>query len=132
MNARVVLMLLNLQGGNFARAEYVARNRLVNFYYRRSAMTLDEFQTERTRIISEMLDNPDKHGIYPTATCFNALDELFIRLTSEIKGPPSNSPAAPVQHSNGAESAEICPFAGTNHCTEGVLCSGKKGSCDKW
>ena len=50
-------------------------------------MTKDEFITERTRIISEMLDNPDKYGIYPTTKCFNALDELFdkINLSNKTK-----------------------------------------------
>jgi len=50
-------------------------------------MTKDEFITERTRIISEMLDNPDKYGIYPTTKCFNALDKLFdeINLSNEAK-----------------------------------------------
>jgi len=38
-----------------------------------------EFITERTRIISEMLDNPDDNGIYPTTKCFEQLDELFNR-----------------------------------------------------
>ena len=43
-------------------------------------MTKAEFIVERTRIISEMLDNPDKFGIYPTTRCFNELDALFDRL----------------------------------------------------
>ena len=48
-------------------------------------MTLNEFQTERTRIISEMLDNPDKYGIYPTTKCFESLDKLF--LESQLSEP---------------------------------------------
>lgn len=36
-----------------------------------------DFIKERTRIISEMLDNPDKYGIYPTTECFKQLDNLF-------------------------------------------------------
>lgn len=44
------------------------------------SMTREEFQKERTRIISEMLDNPNKHGIYPTGKCFHQLDELFDRI----------------------------------------------------
>ena len=40
-------------------------------------MTYEEFVIERTRIISEMLDNPDKYGIYPTTKCFQELDKLF-------------------------------------------------------
>jgi len=34
----------------------------------------------RTAIISEMLDNPDKYGIYPTTRCFEKLDELHYKL----------------------------------------------------
>jgi hypothetical protein len=44
-------------------------------------MTREEFQTERTRIISEMLDNPDEYGIYPTTKCFEQLDALFDSLS---------------------------------------------------
>ncbi len=40
-------------------------------------MTYEEFVTERTRIISEMLDNPDEYGIYPTTKCYEELDKLF-------------------------------------------------------
>ena len=43
-------------------------------------MTKEEFITERTRIISEMLDNPDENGIYPTTKCFEQLDELFDKI----------------------------------------------------
>ena len=32
--------------------------------------------TGRTLIISEMLDNPDEDGIYPTTKCFTELDDL--------------------------------------------------------
>ena len=46
-------------------------------------MTKDEFITERTNIISEMLDNPDKCGIYPTTECFRKLDNLFDRIVRE-------------------------------------------------
>lgn len=46
-------------------------------------MTKDQFQTERTNIISEMLYNPDEYGIYPTTKCYQALDELYEKLTSD-------------------------------------------------
>jgi hypothetical protein len=39
---------------------------------------LERFQTERTKIISKMLDNPDEMGIYPTSVCYKELDELFL------------------------------------------------------
>ena len=51
-------------------------------------MTKEQFQKERTRIISEMLDNPDEYGIYPTSKCYQALDELFEKLTSTNTGSP--------------------------------------------
>lgn len=47
-------------------------------------MTREEFQTERTRIISEMLDNPDEHGIYPTSKCHEELDLLYYKITAEL------------------------------------------------
>ena len=40
-------------------------------------MKKEQFIIERTRIISEMLDNPNSYGIYPTTKCFNELDALF-------------------------------------------------------
>ena len=44
---------------------------------------IDEFITERTRIISEMLDNPDENGIYPTTKCFGQLDKLFDKIVGK-------------------------------------------------
>lgn len=46
---------------------------------------LEIFQKERTRIISEMLDNPNDLGIYQTTKCFNELDALFIKLSEPEK-----------------------------------------------
>lgn len=46
-------------------------------------MNKKEFITERTNIISRMLDNPDEYGIYPTTKCFNELDALYDRIVSE-------------------------------------------------
>jgi len=46
-------------------------------------MTKEEFITERTNIISEMLDNPDEYCIYPTSKCFEKLDNLFDRIVRE-------------------------------------------------
>lgn len=37
----------------------------------------DWFISERTRIISKMLDNPDDVGIYPTTNAFAELDDLY-------------------------------------------------------
>ena len=67
-------------------------------------MNKKEFITVRTRIISEMLDNPNDIGIYPTAKCFEQLDELFDKIVSERqtdhestdKGEPCNEILADV------------------------------------
>ena len=44
-------------------------------------MDKNEFIAKRTEIISRMLDNPDKYGIYPTTTCYAELDDLFDELS---------------------------------------------------
>ena len=49
-------------------------------------MTKEEFINEKTRIISEMLDNPDEMGIYPTSECYNSLDELYDKIQRSHKG----------------------------------------------
>lgn len=46
-------------------------------------MNKEQFIKERTRIISDMLDNPDEYEIYPTTKCFNELDNLFDRIIKE-------------------------------------------------
>ena len=38
---------------------------------------IERFKTERTRIMSEMLDNPNRYGIYPTTKSYEALDKLY-------------------------------------------------------
>ena len=43
-------------------------------------MSLEQFQKERTEIISRMLDNPGEHEIYPTGKCYYELDQLFCRI----------------------------------------------------
>jgi len=48
-------------------------------------MTKNEFIQRRTDIISELLDNPDNAGIYPTTKAFSKLDDLFDELTINIK-----------------------------------------------
>jgi len=44
------------------------------------AITKDKFITERTKIISRMLDNPDEYLIYPTTNCFAELDDLYDKI----------------------------------------------------
>lgn len=48
-------------------------------------VTKKEFETIRTNIISLMLDNPDKNGIYPTTKCFAEFDEVFDKITGNKK-----------------------------------------------
>ncbi len=48
-------------------------------------MNKSEFTIERTRIISEMLNNPNEIGIYPTTKCFNQLDELFDKIIDDAQ-----------------------------------------------
>jgi len=50
-------------------------------------MTKTEFIIERTKIISEMLDNPDSYGIYGTTKCYARLDDLFDILSNTGEEP---------------------------------------------
>lgn len=50
-------------------------------------MNKETFVSERTKIISKMLDNPDNLGIYPTTICFAELDDLYDKITNYDKGP---------------------------------------------
>jgi hypothetical protein len=49
----------------------------------------EEFKRVRTDAISEMFNNPDEFGIYPTTKFFNAIDDNFhtsqLRLISAFK-----------------------------------------------
>ena len=51
-------------------------------------MNKDQFVEKRTEIISSMLDNPDKYGIYPTTKCFARLDDLFDQICVEFGQQP--------------------------------------------
>ena len=44
---------------------------------------MDKDRTEICNIISEMLDNPDKHGIFPTSTAYTRLEHLIERARIE-------------------------------------------------
>jgi hypothetical protein len=39
--------------------------------------TITEDRAKICKIISEMLDNPDKYGIYPTTKCYNEFESLL-------------------------------------------------------
>jgi hypothetical protein len=44
-------------------------------------MSKEWFVSERTKIISKMLDNPNENGIYPTTVCSAELDDLYDIIT---------------------------------------------------
>jgi len=46
---------------------------------------LKEFRKVRTNAISEMFDNPDKYGIYPTTKFFKALDSSFSKALDTMR-----------------------------------------------
>lgn len=50
-------------------------------------MTKNEFIFLRTQIISNMLDSPDKLGIYPTTKCYAKLDDLYDKITGSTGDP---------------------------------------------
>lgn len=41
---------------------------------------------EICKIISKMLDNPDKYGIYPTTICYDELETLIKEVEEETRG----------------------------------------------
>jgi len=47
-------------------------------------MNYEEFRTERTKLISEMFDNVDKTGIYPTSIFFEGIDKIFLEQEQQI------------------------------------------------
>ena len=81
-------------------------------------MKKEDFQTERTRIISNMLDNPDEYGIYPTTKCFNELDKLYDRLTSHNRTSThrklelTDGPSAEVKYDEMMEAFELLRYIG--------------------
>ena len=44
-------------------------------------MGKEEFITRRTQIMSDMLDNPDEKGMYPTTIAYAEFDDLFDEIT---------------------------------------------------
>lgn len=49
-------------------------------------MKKEEFIKERTRIISEMIENPNEIGIFPTGNCFQELDKLYRKIMFAERG----------------------------------------------
>ena len=47
---------------------------------------MDKDRIEIRNIISRMLDNPDKHGIYPTSTAYTALEHYVEQQRHEALG----------------------------------------------
>ena len=50
-------------------------------------MEKDIFIKKRTEIISELLDNPDEFGIYPTTRCYARLDDLYDSIVATCQQP---------------------------------------------
>lgn len=48
-------------------------------------MTPEKFKQKRYEIISKMLENPDDAGIFPTAKCYEELDNLFEEVKKEAE-----------------------------------------------
>ena len=46
---------------------------------------LEKFKTCRTDAISEMFDNPDSVGIYPTGKFFDTIDKFFLQALSQAR-----------------------------------------------
>lgn len=46
----------------------------------------DRDRTEISRIIGDMLNNPDESGIYPTSTCFTRLEHYINKVRTEAIG----------------------------------------------
>jgi len=47
---------------------------------------MDRDRTEICKIMSDMLDNPDKHGIYPTSTAYTRLEHYIEGVRAEAIG----------------------------------------------
>ena len=47
---------------------------------------MDKDRTEICNIISDMLDNPDGYGIYPTSTCYTRLEHYIECVRAEALG----------------------------------------------
>lgn len=47
---------------------------------------MDKDRTEICKIISDMLDNPDKHGIYPTGTAYTRLEHYIESVRAQAIG----------------------------------------------
>ena len=47
---------------------------------------MDKDRTEICKIMSDMLDNPDEHGIYPTSTAYTRLEHYIEGVRAEAIG----------------------------------------------
>lgn len=66
--------------------EELEKNAVSKIYLKQEAIKwIKEFQKERTDAISEMFDNVDRYGIYPTTKFFNRIDN-FWKNKFNIKG----------------------------------------------
>jgi len=76
----------------------------------------EEWIKERTRIISEMLDNPDQYGIYRTTKCFVELDALHERLSHCVAEQEESDNNSCPDCGMWAELHKIIPSKPVNYC----------------
>ena len=65
---------------------------------------MDKDRTAICNIISEMLDAPDKHGIYPTSTAFTRLEHYIEGVRAEAIGWMHSNACATLDKGNDGES----------------------------
>jgi len=46
----------------------------------------ERFRSEICKLMSEMLDNPDKYGIYPTAKFMSRMEDFVLKIRHETLG----------------------------------------------
>jgi hypothetical protein len=67
--------------------EIGGKNKIIIFNaLRQKGFKMNKDRTEICRIISEMLDSQDKHGIYPTSTAFTRLEHYIEGVRAEAIG----------------------------------------------
>ena len=79
---------------------------------------IERFKTERTRIMSEMLDNPNRYGIYPTTKSYEASDKLYEECMEEYANQKQVNESKP------------CPYCGKKVITGRIKTDGD-GFTDK-
>ena len=65
---------------------YVYKKEVLESLKQLAIKWVKEFQKERTDAISEMFDNPDKCGIYPTGKFFKRIDNFWLEKFNLTEG----------------------------------------------